>query len=65
VRYGKMQVVRTQASAFDRRARMAHLGVDTASPGAAEIVVPFLEDADARALAAHLSGAAERTEFKW
>ena len=65
VRYEKMQVVRTLASGFDRRARMAHVHVDTAAARSAEVAVPWLEQEDARALASRLAEAVERTRFEW
>jgi putative membrane protein len=65
VRFAKIQVVQTWSTWFDRRARMAHVLVDTAAPGTAALEVPWLDEADARALAAVLAEAAERTEFEW
>lgn len=65
VRYEKMQVVRTLASGFDRRARMAHVRVDTAAARSEEVAVPWLEQEDAQALASRLAEAVEKTRFAW
>jgi putative membrane protein len=65
VRFAKMQVVQTLASGFDRRARMAHVRVDTAAARSPEIVVPYLEQDDAQSLADRLSAAVEKTRFEW
>jgi putative membrane protein len=65
VRFAKMQVVQTLASGFDRRARMAHVRVDTAAARSPEIVAPYLEQDDAQRLADHLGAAVEKTRFEW
>ncbi|HEX7030773.1 MAG TPA: PH domain-containing protein [Gammaproteobacteria bacterium] len=47
----RIQAVRVSASPFDRRYRMASLGVDTAGASAAQIRIPFLDRQAAVALA--------------
>lgn len=67
VRYEKIQSVRLEQSPLDRRARMAHVSIDTAGPGGlhASFVVPYLGVRDARRLCRELTGEANRRVFRW
>ncbi len=67
VRYEKIQSVRVHQSPLDRRARMAHVAIDTAGPGGsdASFVVPYLGVRDARRLCRELTSEANRRDFRW
>jgi putative membrane protein len=63
----KIQVVSLRESPFDRRMRMASVGVDTAgtAEGGQRIHVPYLSRSVADRLAADLAAEAGRTRFRW
>lgn len=67
VRFGKIQAVECKESPFDRRNRMATVGVDTAGAGALGhgFEIPLLDSAIASALAERLGAEAGRTPFRW
>lgn len=67
VPFAKIQVVRTSATPFDRRARMAGVRVDTAGSGKVghRVDVRYLDREVAAELAEHLLAEAGRRSFRW
>ena len=67
VRYAKVRSVAHWTSPFDRRRRMAHVGVDTANSGLGSfaVAIPFLPADEAEAVRQRVQAEAARTEFRW
>jgi len=66
-RFNKIQAVTLSESPFDRRARMASVGVDTAGAADAShgVDIPYLARRTADDLYRQLAGEAARTAFRW
>lgn len=64
-RFERIQSAVFAQTLFDRRTRMARVGVDTAGMGQGELGMPYLPEAVALRLHARLTDAAVRTPFTW
>jgi putative membrane protein len=64
-RYAKVQAIGLGETPFDRRWKMASISADTAGGGSHRIVVPYLPQAEARAVFNDLGARVNETAFRW
>lgn len=64
-RYARVQVVRREASPFDRRWAMATVAADTAGGGSHRLAMPLLDAGQADLVLAELRGRVAAAAFRW